>query len=115
MSFSEQTEKLVNDLIQAESKNACEKFGEKFNSLHEGYAVLLEEVEEVKESYADVDIYLEELWKGIRGWKLFDKEICLNKLLADTQQAMKELAQVGAVLMKIKNTFGDMEDDRTKI
>ena len=48
MSFAAVTEKLVNDLIQAEYKNACEKFGEKYNSLHEGYAVLLEELEEVK-------------------------------------------------------------------
>ncbi|MBE6344662.1 MAG: hypothetical protein E7063_03075 [Spirochaetaceae bacterium] len=105
MSFAPETEKLVEQIIQAEYKNACENWGEKYHSLHEGYAILLEEVEEVKESYADVDIYLEELWKGIRGWKLFDKEICLNKLLVDTQNAIKELAQVGAVLMKIKNTF----------
>jgi hypothetical protein len=109
MSFAAETEKLVSVLIHAEYKNACEKFGEKYHSLHEGYAVLLEEVEEAKESYADVDIYLEELWKGIRGWKLFDKEICLNKLLADTQNAIKELAQVGAVLQKIQNTIGEVK------
>lgn len=47
MSFSPETEKLVNDLIQTEYKNACEKFGDKFYSLHESYAVLLEEVEEL--------------------------------------------------------------------
>lgn len=110
MSFSPETEKLVNDLIQAEYKNACENFGDKYHSLHEGYAVLKEEVEEVKESYAEVDTYLEELWKGIRGWELFDKEICLNKLLADTQNAIKELAQVGAVLMKIQNTISEVEE-----
>lgn len=28
MSFSPETEKIVNELIQAEYKNACEKFGE---------------------------------------------------------------------------------------
>jgi hypothetical protein len=111
MSFSPETEKLVNELIQAEYKNACEKFGEKYHSLHEGYAILLEEVEEAKESYADVDTYLEELWKGIRGWKLFDKEICLNKLLVDTQNAMKELAQVSAVLQKIQNTINEVKEE----
>ncbi|MBQ5876657.1 MAG: hypothetical protein IIW71_11830 [Treponema sp.] len=48
MSFAADTEKLIEQLIQAEYKNACEKFGYKYNSLHEGYAVLLEEIEEVK-------------------------------------------------------------------
>lgn len=111
MSFAAETQNIVDQLIQAEYKNACDNFGWKYHSLHEGYAVLLEEMEEAKESYADVDIYLEELWKGIRGWKLFDKEICLNKLLADTQNAIKELSQVGAVLMKIQNTiFGEVEE-----
>lgn len=46
MSFNAETEKLVNDLIQAEYKNACEQYGEKYHSLHEGYALLKEEVEE---------------------------------------------------------------------
>lgn len=105
MSFAPETKNIVDRLIQAEYKNACEQFGDKYNSLHEGYAVLLEEVEEVKEGYADIDTYLEELWKGIRGWELCDKKLCLHKLLADTQQAIKELAQVGAVLMKIQNTL----------
>lgn len=36
MAFSEQTEKLTLDLIQAEYLNACNKFEEKYNSLHEG-------------------------------------------------------------------------------
>lgn len=31
MSFSEQTEKLTQELIQAEYKNACENFGEKYH------------------------------------------------------------------------------------
>ena len=30
MSFSAKTEQLVDELIQAEYKNACEKFGEKY-------------------------------------------------------------------------------------
>lgn len=107
--FAVETEKLVEQLIQAEYKNACKNYGDKYHSLHEGYAILLEEVEEAKECYADIDTYLEELWKGIRGWELFDKEICLNKLLVDTQDAMKELAQVCTVLLKIRNTINEVK------
>lgn len=46
MSFSTKTGKLVNDLIQAEYNNACDNYGSSYNSLHEGYAILLEEIEE---------------------------------------------------------------------
>ena len=48
MSFAADTEKLIEQLIQAEYKNACKKFGYEYNSLHEAYAVLLEKIEEVK-------------------------------------------------------------------
>lgn len=66
MSFAKETEKLVQDLIQAGYKNACEKWGEKYNSLKEIVAILKK----------------------------------------TTQNAMKELAQIGAVLMKIEKYFG---------
>ena len=35
MSFATETEKLVNELIQAEYKNACEKWGEEYHSKEE--------------------------------------------------------------------------------
>ena len=104
MSFAKETEKLVNDLIQAEYQNACEKFGEKYNSLHEGYAILKEEVEEVKEQTRKLRL-IKPVWNEIKN----DNKNILYKLL-DLMEigvicAIKELAQVGAVLMKIKNTL----------
>ena len=111
MSFSEQTEKLTQDLIQAEYENACEQFGEKFNSLHVGYAVLLEEVEEVEKEMSFVKDELCRLWtfiKGTRseGWI----KTSVEDLIKNNENAIKELAQVGAVLMKIKNTIGEVEE-----
>lgn len=104
MSFSEQTEKLTLDLIQAEYLNACEKFGDKYNSLHEAYAVLLEEVEEVKEQTRNLRL-IKFIWNEIKK----DNEDILYKLLEPMEKgvifAIKELAQVEAVLMKIKNTL----------
>lgn len=107
MSFSEQTEKLTQELINAEYKNACEKFGEKYHSLHEGYAILLEEVEEVKERITQIDEWLESYWVCV---KLNVKDLSkqkLEKIHTNTILAISELAQVGAVLQKIKNTFGN--------
>lgn len=105
MSFSEQTEKLVNDLIQAEYLNAVVNFGEKFNSLHEGYAVLLEEVEEANEDMTRIKYSLEDFWKWIKqDTKINSKDIdiVIEEYL---KYCISELAQVGAVLMKIKNTL----------
>lgn len=106
MSFAVETEKLVNDLIQAEYENACEKFGETFHSLHEGYAVLLEEVEESENEFARIKTELSFLWSNIKyngGHRIKSNLDVLQKY---TQNAIKEHAQVGAVLMKIENILG---------
>lgn len=106
MAFSEQTDKLVNELIQAEYDNACENFGDKYNSLHEAYAVLLEEVEEAGEDMTRIKYSLEDFWKWIKqDTKINSKDIdiVIEEYL---KYCISELAQVGAVLQKIKNTLG---------
>lgn len=110
MSFSEKTETLVNALVQAEYENACKQFGEKFNSLHEGYAVLLEEVEEVQNEVDKIKGHLDHLWEKIKNQvdiNNINSFICFIE--SPTFYAIKELAQVGAVLWKIKNTISPVE------
>lgn len=105
MSFAPETEKLVNEIIQAEYKNACGKFGGKYNSLHEGYAILLEEVEEANNEFCALKNKLEHLWYSI---KKNDTEItCFNlgTMESGVISSMKELAQIEAVLIKIQNTL----------
>lgn len=109
MSFSPETEKLVNDLIQAEYLNAVVNFGEKYNSLHEGYAVLKEEVEEVIPEIKFLEKWLDNFWHSIKVNNIsYDLE-CVEEMLNCVENSIKELAQVGAVLMKIKNT---LEEDK---
>ena len=115
MSFAKETEKLVDNLIQAEYKNACEKFGEKYNSLHEGYAVLLEELEEARSEFDKLVINTESIWKEIKDFNnsIYDRNelICLCKKATDhTYDTISELAQVGAVLKKIQNTISEVEE-----
>lgn len=110
MGFAQESEKLVNELIQTEYKNACKNWGDKYHSLHEGYAVLLEEVEEARSEFDKLVINTERIWKEIKDFNnsIYDRNelICLCKKATDyTYDTIKELAQVGAVLMKIKNTF----------
>lgn len=113
MSFAAETEKLVNELIQAEYKNACENFGDKYNSLHEGYAVLLEEVEEVIEEIKELIYSRKRIWCYSKDYNPNSVSICLEQSIGlaegSVENTMKELAQVGAVLMKIENTISEMK------
>ena len=110
MSFSPETKKLVNDLIQAESLNAVVNHGEKYNSLHEGYAVLLEEVEEVKSEITQLLNSFDVFWLWVKRNNKGHKYLCVEDMYKETENAIKELAQVGAVLMKIKNTIGEVQE-----
>lgn len=103
MSFAQKTEKLVQELIQAEYKNACEKFGETYHSLHEGYAVLLEEVEEVEQEKKLLDINIASIWYRIKQNELNEDDI--KQALNHMMYTMQELAQVGAVFIKMQNTL----------
>ena len=105
MAFSEETEKLASELIQAEYKNACENFGEKFNSLHEGYAILKEEVEEKRDEHICFMSNYEYLWEEIKDNAKGNIETLSKRMLDTVFCEMCELAQVGVVLMKIKNTL----------
>lgn len=106
MGFSIKTDKLVEALIQAEYDNACDNWGNNYNSLHEGFAVLLEEIEEVKQQFkmlrkTGVPI----LWESTKTDDFDCAKLQLKSMLNNTQEVMKELAQVGAVLRKIENTL----------
>ena len=115
MNFAAGTETLVNNLIDGEYVNDCKQFGDRYHSLHEAYAILLEEVEEVKSEFNKLVINTEWIWKEIKDFNksIYDRNelICLCKKATDhTYDTISELAQVGAVLMKIKNTIGEVEE-----
>lgn len=110
MGFAPETEKLIEQLINAEYLNAVVNFGEKYNSLHEGYAVLLEEVEEVKSEFDKLVTNTELIWKEIKDFNntIYDRTELIHlceKATDHTYDTISEQAQVGAVLMKIKNTL----------
>lgn len=111
MSFAVESENIVKQLIQAEYKNACEKFGNKYNSLHEGYAVLLEEVEEAENELNRLKSKLQTLWKGVKEPNTIVFDFLLSEAFTNTIDQIRELAQVGAVLMKIENTIGEVKEN----
>lgn len=105
MSFSPKTENLTQELINSEYLNAVVNHGEKYNSLHEGYAVLLEEVEEVKSEITQLLNSFDVFWLWVKRNNKGHKYLCVEDMYKETENAIKELAQVGAVLLKTKNTL----------
>lgn len=107
--FAEETEKLVNDLIQAEYKNACDLWGEKYHSKEEACDILKEEVREVGYEIAEL------IYHNFYFIKYaYDNQKLPDNWIEETEKyvknAIKELAQVGAVLMKMQNTIGEVEE-----
>ena len=111
MSFAADTEKLIEQLIQAEYKNACKKFGYEYNSLHEAYAVLLEKIERSKTEITQLLNSFDVFWLWIKRNNQGHKYLCVADMYKTTKNAMSELAQVEAVLMKIQRTIGEMKEN----
>lgn len=100
--FAIETEKLVEQLIQAEYLNACENWGEKYHSKKEACDVLNEEVYEVVNEITELNYRNFDFVKYTYGNKLPDNWI--EETEKYVKNAIKELAQVGAVVRKIRTT-----------
>lgn len=117
MAFSEKSEELVKELIQAEYDNACKQAKKEFNdnyvdryhSLFEGYAILKEEVEEVKELIECFDNDFYRLWTYIKANNPQLINVYANGLKINAEETIKELAQVCAVFTKLLNTLEKAE------
>ena len=91
-----------------ELRNIIKEHGAFYNSEHEGYAILLEEVEELKESVDIIQRYLSDLWTNIRNNEI--KNINLDGIGNWARSAAEEAIQVAAVSEKFlssvnKNTL----------
>ena len=97
--------------MKAEYENACEQFGDKYHSLHEGYAVLKEEMEEVEAYFSRLKEVFHDVGVAIKQNKTEHLEKYIDAYaIRCAEFSMKELAQVGAVLKKLQNTIGEVEE-----
>ena len=104
MAFSEKTKTLTSTLIQAELENIIKQYGDKYNSLHEGYAILKEELEEAVIELKAFNTCFNMYWVAIKDNDKVETEKNIKYMIYYHEKMIKELAQVGAVLQKIKNT-----------
>ena len=101
--FNKYTDIIVETLICGELRTAKEQHGESFNSLHEAYAVALEELEEASVDFEETKTTFSCFWEDITA-----NDDPTNDLIDAkhyTVEAIKELAQFAAMIDKTLETL----------
>lgn len=113
--FNKHTETRVETLICGELRTAKEQHGESFNSLHEAYAVALEELGEASEKVDMAKYYYEYVWNRIKSDE--EKKIIVESLNGTRNyavEAIKELAQFAAMIDKTLETLEKEKEEGTE-
>lgn len=72
-----------------------------FHSLHEGYAVMLEEVEETREALLEVELRMKNMWKDLRNDHIYLVESYAADISNYAQLVAAEAIQVAAMAKKM--------------
>jgi hypothetical protein len=96
-----QTEVKINEAVTLEFVNAVQTYGAKYNSLHEAYAVLKEEVEEADDDFDFIKDYLNSLWTEVKGNDKKAVKESAYMIAYNAIELAKEAVQIAAVAKKI--------------
>ena len=110
--FNKHTETRVETLICGELRTAKEQHGEKFNSLHEAYAVALEELEEASLDFENTKTDFSYFWEDITANDDPTNDLIDAKHYA--VEAIKELAQFAAMIDKTLETLEKRKEAGTE-
>lgn len=98
------------ELVEEELDRANEQYP-LFASPHEGYGVILEEVEETENESLSVTKCLDDLWKNIKSDnKVSEYESVLGRMARSAILAACENIQVAAMCRKYIQSLGDKEE-----
>lgn len=118
MSFSEKASELVNQLIDAEYENCVKQYGEKYESEHKAFCVLMEEVLEACDEVSWIkENIIPFLLFTVNDEDPATRKIRTKTLLIDYERtarnAIKEVAQVCAVCRKFIATIEEGKSEVT--
>ena len=99
--FDKKTEYKINEAVTLELANACKTYGKEYHSLHEGYAVLLEEVEEAEKDFDYIKNHLAMMWDEVKEDRADSVKSSATLIAIDAVELAKEAVQIGAVARKI--------------
>ena len=99
--FDKKTEYKINEAVTLELANACKTYGKEYHSLHEGYAVLLEEVEEAEKDFDYIKNHLAMMWDEVKEDRADSVKSSATLIAIDAVELAKEAAQIAAVARKI--------------
>ena len=102
--FSKVARLHINKAVMIETENAKKNYGDRYNTPHEGYAVLLEEVEEAADDLTYIKNNLGVLWQSIKTNDLKDTAL-LTDIEGTAQLLALEAVQIAAVCAKFKETL----------
>ena len=92
----------LNQAVECEVKNIKKVYGRQYASLHEGYAVLLEEVEEAESELERVKEEMSELWTCIKQNDNKGASEALRRIQTHAYFMLTEATQVNAVTQKFR-------------
>lgn len=100
---------LVQKSIKLELENIKKNWGDTYNSTHEGYSVLLEEVEEVEQELKHLQTDMRILWEKIKtnfeSIENCDNAAELMCIVMNSKHLAEESIQVAAVAEKFIQTI----------
>ena len=99
--FAKKTQTMIEDAITSEVENAVKTYGAEYHSNHEGYAVLLEEIEEAANNLKDITELNKELWEDVKADNDTEIKADARRISFYAYYLAMEAVQVAAVCKKI--------------
>lgn len=101
--FSEDTITFVKSAITSEFQHAVKNYGKSYNSNHESYAVLKEEIDEARDELIQIQNKIYESWQLVKidRDRLYKDEVA--KMKEHAEALALEACQIAAVCSKILN------------
>lgn len=102
----------VDFLIENELDFAADEHGATFASLHEGAAVLFEEVQEAQDEDGSIDNLIQVFWEAVKNEDSKRARMFAEEIASHAERLACEAIQVAAMALKFVDTVEEGEDGR---